>query len=291
MRRGCAHYDEDSGFDSPQGRVGRRVRSARVGRDGLIVLRTEREIELIRDSCQVVGLAHRALRSLLRPGVRTADLDRVAEEAIRSCGAVPAFKGYHGYPATACISINEQVVHGIPGNRELREGDLVSIDLGAKLRGYFGDQAFTVVIGPTPPETQRLMDVTRESLFKGIAAARHGGRLGDICAGVQDWVESHGFSVVRQFVGHGIGRKLHEEPPVPNYAPPERNPRLRKGMVLAIEPMVNLGLPEVVVARDGWTASTADGLLSAHFEHVVAVTDGDPDILTMREEEIGFGTV
>ena len=252
----------------------------------LIALRTDREIELIRASCHVVGMAHRALRSLVRPGVTTRELDRVAEETVRSHGATPAFKGYLGYPAAACISINEQVVHGIPGDRRLEEGDIVSIDLGAKLKGYYGDQAFTFVVGEVPAESQRLMKVTQESLDKGIEAARGGGRLSDICEAVQDWVESHGFSVVRQFVGHGIGRKLHEDTPVPNYAPPERNPRLRKGMVLAIEPMVNAGGPDVVVASDGWTASTVDRSASAHYEHVVAITNGDPDILTMVWEAV-----
>ncbi len=255
----------------------------------MIALRTDREISLIRASCRVVGLAHRALRDLIRPGVTTAELDRVAEEVILDHGATPAFKGYNGYPATACISINEQVVHGIPGDRTLREGEMVSIDIGAKLKGYYGDQAITVAVGEVSPEAQKLMRVTRESLFEGIGASRPGGRLADICGGIQKWVEARGFSVVRQFVGHGIGRRLHEDPPVPNYVPLDRNPRLRKGMVLAIEPMVNLGEPEVVVAGDGWTASASDGLPSAHFEHVVAVMDGDPEILTMMEEEIVNG--
>lgn len=255
----------------------------------MIALRTEREIELIRASCRVVGLAHRALSKHIRAGVTTAELDRVAEEAVRECGAEPAFKGYHGYPATACISINEQVVHGIPGARALQEGDLVSIDLGARLHGYYGDQAVTVAVGAVPPEVTRLMEVTRESLFRGIEQARVGGRLADICGTIQTWVEDRGFSVVRQFVGHGIGRKLHEEPAVPNYLPVDRNPRLRKGMTLAIEPMVNLGKPDVEVASDGWTASASDGRPSAHFEHVVVVTDGDPLILTMTEEEIADG--
>jgi methionyl aminopeptidase len=256
----------------------------------LIVLRTERELDLIRASCRVVGLAHWALQRMIQPGVITAELDRVAEEVVRSHGAKPAFKGYHGYPATVCISINEQVVHGIPGKRQLRDGDIVSIDIGAKLKGYYGDQAITYTVGESTPEAGRLMQVTRESLFEGIAAARGGGRLADICGAIQQWVESHGFSIVRQFVGHGIGRKLHDDPPVPNYLPPDDNPRLRRGMVLAIEPMVNMGKPEVVIAEDRWTASASDGLPSAHFEHVVAVTDGEPQILTMTEEEIGIHT-
>jgi len=254
----------------------------------LIALRTAKEFELIRKSCHVVGKAHQALSKMVLPGVTTLELDEVAEEAVRSTGAVPAFKGYHGFPATACVSVNEQVVHGIPGDRQLVEGDIVSIDLGAKLSGYFGDQAVTVAVGNADEDADRLMQVTRESLHKGIEQAKDGNRLSDISGAVQDWVEQHGFSVVKQFVGHGIGRKLHEDPPVPNYVPVDRNPRLRKGMVLAIEPMVNAGDPEVVVAADGWTASAIDGKASAHFEHVIGITDGAPDILTMTEDELGY---
>ena len=241
---------------------------------------------LIRASCQVVGLAHRALRDWVKVGVTTETLDRVAEEVVRDSGAEPAFKGYHGFPATACISINEQVIHGIPGPRELAEGDVVSIDLGAKLKGYYGDQAVTVPVGDISAEAHKLLDATRRSLFEGIEAAQVGGRLADISGAVQQCVEGEGFSVVRQFVGHGIGRKLHEAPPVPNYVPLEYNPRLRRGMVLAIEPMVNTGGSEVVVADDGWTASACDGLPAAHFEHVIAITNDGPEILTMTEEEI-----
>lgn len=252
----------------------------------MIALRTERELELMVEANRIVGEAHRALAPLVQAGVKTKELDAIAEDVIRSQGAEPAFKGYHGYPATICISINEQVVHGIPGDRALQDGDIVSIDIGSKLRGYYGDQAITRIVGEISEQEQKLLRVTRESLFKGIEMAVAGGRLGDIGGAIQNWVEDHGFSVVRQFVGHGIGRKLHEDPPVPNYAPPERNPRLRKGMVLAIEPMVNLGTPEVVVADDGWTASATDGLPSAHFEHVVAITHEGPRILTMMEEDI-----
>jgi len=252
----------------------------------VIALRTDRELELMVEANRIVGLAHRALKPLVKAGITTQELDKVAEEVIRSQGAEPAFKGYHGYPATICISINEQVVHGIPGERALLDGDIVSIDIGTKLRGYYGDQAITRVVGAISEREQELLKVTRESLFKGIENAVAGGRLGAISGAVQEWVEQFGFSVVRQFVGHGIGRKLHEDPAVPNYAPPDRNPRLRKGMVLAIEPMVNLGNAEVVVADDGWTASAVDGLPSAHFEHVVAITNDEPRILTMAEEEI-----
>mgnify|MGYP001406023460 CR=1 FL=1 len=254
----------------------------------MIALRTEREFELIRQSCRVVGAAHQALKELVIPGVSTGELDAAAEEMVVEAGAEPAFKGYHGYPATACISVNEVVVHGIPGDRTLKAGDIVSIDIGAKLKGYYGDQAITLPVGDVADEVRQLLDVTRDSLFKGIDGARAGGRLEDISGAVQACVEASGFSVVRQFVGHGIGRKLHEDPAVPNYIPADRNPRLRAGMVLAIEPMVNLGGPEVRVADDGWTASAIDGRPSAHFEHVVAVTDGEPEILTMTEEELGF---
>lgn len=255
----------------------------------MIALRSERELERIRDACRVVGLAHRALRDWVRPGIPTTRLDGVAEELIRDHGALPAFKGYQGYPAATCISINEQVVHGIPGDRELRAGDLVSIDIGARLRGYYGDQAISYAIGEVTPEIRKLITVTRESLFKGIEGAQEGHRLEDVCGSIQQWVESHGFSVVRQFVGHGIGRRLHEDPAVPNYVPLEKNPRLRRGIVIAIEPMVNLGRPEVILGDDGWTASARDGLPSAHFEHVVAVTDNEPALLTMTEEEIFEG--
>lgn len=252
----------------------------------MIVLRTDRELDLMVEANHIVGLVHRTLKPLVKVGTTTRELDNVAEDVIRSHGAEPAFKGYKGYPAASCISINEQVVHGIPGTRKLIDGDIVSIDIGVKLRGYYGDQAITRVVGNISDREKELLEVTREALFKGIEQAVAGRRLSDICGAVQNWVEQYGFSVVRQFVGHGIGRRLHEEPAVPNYVPPERNPRLRKGMVLAIEPMVNLGTPEVVVADDGWTASAADGLPSAHFEHVVAITQEEPRILTMFEEEI-----
>jgi methionyl aminopeptidase len=254
----------------------------------MIAIRTERELDLIRESCRIVGYAHRAISRTLCPGLRTRDLDEVAEQAIHDNGGTPAFKGYHGYPATTCISINEEVIHGIPGDREICAGDLVSVDIGAKYRGYFGDQAITYAVGEVTPEAAQLMSVTRESLLKGIQAARAGGRLGDISGAIQQWVESHGFSVVRQFVGHGIGRKLHEDPAVPNYVPVDRNPRLRRGITLAVEPMVNMGGPAVTVADDGWTASTNDGTPSAHFEHVIAIDGDTAKLLTMTEEEI-FG--
>jgi methionyl aminopeptidase len=213
-------------------------------------------------------------------GVSTGELDRLAEARTRERGAVPAFKGYLGYPASICISVNDEVVHGIPSKRALQEGDLVGLDFGVIHRGFFGDAAVTVPVGRVPEATLRLLEVTREALARGIAAAVGGGRVGDIGAAVQSWVESQGYSVVREFVGHGIGRRLHEPPQVPNFGQPGTGERLRPGMVLAIEPMVNVGQPGVVTLADGWTAVTGDRSLSAHFEHTVAVTEAGPEILT-----------
>jgi methionyl aminopeptidase len=221
---------------------------------------------------------------MVAPGVTTADLDVAAEERIRRAGATPAFKGYHGYPATICASINEEVIHGIPsGRRVLNEGDVISIDVGASLDGYYGDSAITLPVGQVSPQAATLLRVTEESLFKAIEAVKVGGRVSDIGHAVQKHVEAFGFSVVREFVGHGIGERMHEEPQVPNYGEPGRGPRLSEGMVLAIEPMVNAGKPAVKVLADGWTAVTRDSSLSAHFEHTVAVTADGPWILTARE--------
>ena len=221
------------------------------------------------------------------PGVTTGALDAVAEARVRAAGAEPAFKGYHGYPATVCVSVNEQVVHGIPSKRRLVEGDILSIDMGAKLDGFFGDCAVTVPIGRVSEDAASLLRVTEESLFQGIEAVKPGARVSDIGAAVQQHVEAHGFSVVREFVGHGIGTSLHEEPQVANYGPGGRGPRLSEGMVLAIEPMVNAGQPAVKVLADGWTAVTRDGSLSAHFEHTVVVTHDGCEILTLLESEAG----
>jgi methionyl aminopeptidase len=221
------------------------------------------------------------------PGVTTRDLDALAERLVRDAGAEPAFKGYRGYPATLCASINEQVVHGIPSSRPLVEGDIVSLDMGVKLGGFYGDSAITVAVGRIGEEAQRLLRVTQEALERGIAQVRVGGRISDIGHAVQAHVESHGFSVVREFVGHGIGASLHEEPQIANYGEPGRGPRMAEGMVLAIEPMVNLGRPGVKVLSDGWTAVTRDGSLSAHFEHTVAVTRQGPSILTQRTSPVG----
>jgi len=247
----------------------------------MINLRTKEEIEKLRRSNRLVAQALLKVREAIRPGVRTAELDRIAEETIRRGGGRPAFKGYRGYPANLCVSVNEEVVHGIPGPRRLEEGDIVSLDLGVLMDGYYGDAAITVPVGEVSEEAKKLIEVTEEALHKGIEKARVGNRLYDISHAIQSWVESFGFSVVRDFVGHGIGRQLHEEPQVPNFGPPNQGPRLMVGLVLAIEPMVNAGGWQVRVREDGWTVVTADGSLSAHFEHTIAITEDGPDILSL----------
>ncbi len=250
----------------------------------MIVCRSAAELEKMRDAGRLVGEVLTELTGLVAPGVTTAELDEVAERRIRKAGAIPAFKGYHGYPATICASINDEVIHGIPsGRRILNEGDVISIDVGASLEGYYGDSAVTLPVGHVSEQAATLLRVTEESLYKAIERVRPGGRVSDIGHAVQQHVEAYGFSVVREFVGHGIGQRMHEEPQVPNYGEPGRGPRLTEGMVLAIEPMVNAGKPTVKVLADGWTAVTRDGSLSAHFEHTVAVTADGPWILTARE--------
>ena len=250
----------------------------------MIVCRSAAELEKMRGAGRLVGEVLTALSAMVTPGVATADLDALAEKMIADAGATPAFKGYHGYPATICASVNEEVIHGIPsGRRVLAEGDIISIDVGASLGGYFGDSAITLPVGRVSEEAALLLRVTEEALHKAIDCVRPGGRLYDIGHAVQQHVEAHGFSVVREFVGHGIGASLHEEPQIANYGEPGRGPRLAEGMTLAIEPMVNAGKPAVKVLADGWTAVTRDRSLSAHFEHTVAVTAGEPWILTARE--------
>ncbi len=250
----------------------------------MIICRSAAELEKMRAAGRLVGEVLTRLTAMVVPGVTTADLDAVAEKLIADAGATAAFKGYHGYPATICASVNEEVIHGIPsGRRVLMEGDVVSIDVGASLGGYFGDSAVTLPVGRVSEEAALLLRVTEESLYKAIERVRPGGRLYDIGHAVQQHVEANGFSVVREFVGHGIGQQMHEEPQVPNYGEVGRGPRLSEGMVLAIEPMVNAGSPAVKVLADGWTAVTRDRSLSAHFEHTVAVTAGEPWILTARE--------
>lgn len=249
----------------------------------MIVCKSAAELQRMRVANALVADVLAELASEVRPGVTTLDLDRLAEQRVRAAGAVPAFKGYRGYPATLCASVNEEVVHGIPSaERRLNEGDIVSLDMGVLVDGYYGDSAVTVGVGRISEEAARLLKVTEEALYRGIDAARTGGRLSDIGHAIQAWVEEHGLSVVREFVGHGIGTRLHEEPQIPNYGQPGRGPRLSEGMVLAIEPMVNLGRAGVKVLPDGWTAVTKDGSLSAHFEHTVAITAEGPEILTLR---------
>lgn len=238
------------------------------------------ELQAMHRACLIVVETLEALAQAAVPGTTTRELDRIAEERIRKAGAKPAFLGYRGFPATLCVAINEQVVHGIPGERKLRDGDIVGLDLGCVVDGFFGDSARTVPVGKVSAEAQRLLKVTEAALHAGIAECHPGRRLGDLGHAVQSHAEKHGFSVVREFVGHGIGSKLHEEPQVPNYGTPSRGQRLVPGMCLAIEPMVNAGRHEVKVLEDGWTAVTADGSLSAHFELSVAVTEHGPWILS-----------
>ena len=238
----------------------------------------------MRAAGRLVGQVLTELSLKVEAGVTTADLDGIAEGLILDAGAIPAFKGYHGYPATICASVNHEVIHGIPsGQRMLQQGDVISIDVGASLDGYFGDSAVTLPVGKISEDAARLLRVTEESLYKAIEQARAGNRISDIGHAVQTHCEAYGFSIVREFVGHGIGQKMHEEPQVPNYGKPGNGPRLAEGMVIAIEPMVNAGGAAVKVLADGWTAVTRDGSLSAHFEHTVAITAGQPWILTARE--------
>jgi methionyl aminopeptidase len=249
----------------------------------VIELKSSREIGLIRRGGHILADVMDRLRDTVKPGMSTLEIDEDVETFITTRGAKPAFKGYRGFPATVCISINEEVVHGIPSaHRRVKEGDIVGLDLGCIVEGYYADCAFTLAIGDVPPKVQQLLDVTRESLDQAIQECRPGRRLSDVSHAVQVHVERHGFAVVRAFVGHGIGRALHEDPQVPNFGDPGRGPQLRPGMVLAIEPMVTMGSWEVKVLEDGWTAVTRDGSLAAHFEHTIAVTDAEPEVLTSR---------
>ena len=254
----------------------------------MITCRSAEELGRLRAANQLVARILGQLRELVVPGATTAAIDAEAERLVREAGAEPAFKGYRGFPATICASRNHEVVHGIPSAAQgLAEGDILSIDMGVKLDGFYGDSAITVGVGAISHEAQRLLEVTEASLYRGIDAVKPGGRVSDIGHAVQQYVEAQGFTVVREFVGHGIGTRLHEEPQIPNYGPAGRGPRLAEGMVLAIEPMVNAGRAAVRVLADGWTAVTVDGLLSAHFEHTVAVTPAGAEILTARSAPAG----
>jgi methionyl aminopeptidase len=250
-----------------------------------IILKASWELALLRRSNQLVAETLRALAQRVKPGVTTLELDRFAESYLLAQGAKPAFKGYRNYPFTLCASINEQVVHGLPSTRKLEAGDILSLDMGAVVDGYYGDAAITLPVGRISPDAERLLRVTRECLDRAVAAARNGGRLADVSQMVQEHAEAHGFSVVRVFVGHGIGKELHEAPQIPNFVDPSRGrgPLLKPGMVLAIEPMVNAGAPDVRVLPDQWTAVTVDGSLSAHFEHTVAITENGTEVLTALE--------
>lgn len=248
----------------------------------MIIIKSPAELETMREAGRITALALRMVAAAVQPGVTTAELDEIADEAIRSEGAFPAFKGYHGFPATLCTSVNEQVVHGIPARRALREGEILSVDCGAIVEGYYGDSAMTFPVGEVAEGAKRLLEATRASLEAGIARCRPGMRLYDISSAVQTVAERAGFSVVREYVGHGIGRAMHEDPQVPNYGKAGTGPTLKSGMVFAIEPMINAGRADVRSLDDGWTVVSADRSLSAHFEHTVAVTDDGPMVLTLE---------
>lgn len=249
----------------------------------MIILKTEEEIELMRQSNRLVGKTLGELSKHMKPGVTTLQLDSIAEQFIRDHGAVPTFLGYNGFPNSICASVNENVVHGIPNDVPLREGDIVSIDCGTKLRGFCGDSAYTFCIGEVAPEVKQLLKITKESLYKGIEQAIVGNRIGDIGSTIQKYCESHGYSVVRELVGHGIGRDMHEAPEVPNYGRKGTGPLIKDGMCIAIEPMINLGSKNVVFEDDGWTVRTKDRKASAHFEHTVAIKNGKAQILSTFE--------
>ena len=249
----------------------------------MIAIKNGQELQFMRQACEITAAARALAGEMVRPGVKTRDIDKAVRDYIVSRGAKPSFLGYNGFPASTCISVNSTVIHGIPSNYELQEGDIVSVDVGAYYKGFHGDCAATFPCGTISAEAQKLIDVTKQSFFEGIRFARKGHRVSDISHAVQQHVESNGFSVVRSFVGHGVGAQLHEEPEVPNFGAPGRGPRLLPGMTLAIEPMVNAGVYDVKVLKDKWTTVTADGQLSAHYENTVLITDGEPEILTVAE--------
>ncbi len=249
----------------------------------MVALKSAREIEAMRRSGKITAKVLTALMKAARPGMTTDELDRLAESGIRDAGGVPTFKGYNGFPGSICASVNDEVVHGIPGSRVLAEGDLLSIDIGTTLDGYVSDSAVTIPVGNISQEARRLLEVTQASLTAGIAQMKRGNHVGDIGAAVQEYAERHGYGVVRELVGHGVGRAMHEEPQVPNYGEPGTGIELRPGLVLAIEPMITQGGPKIKILSDGWTVVTADGKLAAHFEHTIAVTEQGPKVLTLRD--------
>lgn len=248
----------------------------------MIIIKTQREIEIMRKAGRIVAGAHDLVKRHIRPGISTIELDKMVEEYIRSCNAIPAFKGYNGFPASICTSVNEEVVHGIPSSSvKLKDGDIISVDIGSVFEGYVGDGAKTYPVGQIDSEKEKLIRVTRQSFYEGIKYAKPGFRLSDISHAIQTYAESFGFSVVRDFVGHGVGKKMHEEPQIPNFGSPGKGPRLQKGMVLAIEPMINAGKYHVNILSNDWTVVTLDGKPSAHYEHTIAITDGEPELLTI----------
>jgi methionyl aminopeptidase len=246
----------------------------------MIICKTPRELEIMREAGRIVALTHQELKKHIHPGITTKELDAIAETFIRKHDATPSFKGYNGFRGSICASVNEELVHGIPGDRKLQEGDIISVDIGAKFNGYHGDSAWTYGVGKISNENQRLLDITEESLYLGLKEAKPGERLSNISHAIQVFVESHNFSIVREYVGHGIGQDLHEDPQIPHYGPPNKGPRLKPGMVLAIEPMVNAGSRYVKTLQDNWTVVTVDGKMCAHFEHTIAITEEGYEILT-----------
>ncbi|MED4061378.1 type I methionyl aminopeptidase [Priestia megaterium] len=246
----------------------------------MIICKTPEEIEVMREAGRIVALTHQELKKHIAPGITTIELDAIAENFIRQHDAIPSFKGYNGFRGSVCASVNEELVHGIPGERKLNEGDIISLDIGAKFGGYHGDSAWTYGVGKISLENQELLDVTEQSLYTGLAEAKPGERLSNISHAIQQYAESRNFSIVREYVGHGVGKDLHEDPQVPHYGPPNKGPRLRPGMVLAVEPMVNAGMRYVKTLPDNWTVVTVDGKMCAHFEHTIAITETGYEILT-----------
>ncbi len=256
----------------------------RETQQGGIIIKSPQEIRLMREAGSIVASTISKLLAALRPGIRTRELDAIADKEIKRLGAKPSFKGYRGFPATICVSLNNEIVHGSPGDRVIQDGDVVSLDVGAIVDGYHGDSAVTIAVGQVTPEVESLIETTMESLEQGIKQARPGNRVGDISAAVQNFAEPRGYEVVKEYVGHGIGRALHEEPSIPNFGQAGKGPLLRPGMVIAIEPMLNLGTWQTRVLKDNWTVVTADGSISAHFEHTLAITEDEPEVLTIRDE-------
>jgi methionyl aminopeptidase len=247
----------------------------------MIILKTRREIEIMKKAGRLVAQAHELVRNNIKPGITTKELDQIVEDFLKSQNAIPTFKGYNGFPYSICASINEEVVHGMPGDKKLKEGDIISVDIGATFEGYVGDSAKTFLVGEVDEEKRRLVEVTRQSFYEGIKFAKESYRLSDISHAIQEYAESAGFSVVRDYVGHGVGKKMHESPQIPNFGKPGKGPRLQQGMVLAIEPMINAGTYNVRVLDNDWTVVTLDGKPSAHYEHTIAITDGEPELLTV----------